>query len=141
MLFNSKHSLTSRPLCCPVTVAATGYQQQQQHFGNLNTDWEESCQVHIKTGERAFNYEISRGGERGARLKSPHLTWSRLEKASLIYFLQNGQSSIRCCWTSAVGGHGLSAVGALTKYGERKHNLPNLPTALLGTRPSHLLYL
>lgn len=56
------------------------------------------------------------------------------EKASLIYFLQNGQSSIRCVWTSAVPGHGLTPIGGFTKYGEREQNLPNILIALLGTR-------
>lgn len=37
-----------------------------------------------QTGEKVFNYKISRGRERGNRFKSSHFISSLLEKASLI---------------------------------------------------------
>lgn len=55
-----------------------------QIYGNLSYDKpKKKKKSRHQTGEKAFNYEISRGRERGKRFKSSHFISSLLEKASL----------------------------------------------------------
>ncbi len=68
------------PDCCTDKSEADA-----QVYGNLSSDKKKAIMPsRHQTGEKVFNYKISRGRERGNRFKGSHFISSLLEKASLI---------------------------------------------------------
>ncbi len=73
-------------------VAQTGQKQMHKFMGtSVMTKSNKIMKSQHQTGEKVFDYKISRGRERGKRFKSSNFISSQLEKASSHFYTKHAE--------------------------------------------------